>query len=54
MNIKACRNRCAVRKGLYLVDQPNKRNRRDCAQYRESKPEGDVATPLRITEAEEL
>jgi hypothetical protein len=39
---------------LLLDDQPNKRNRRDSAQYRESKPEGDVLAPLRITEAEEL
>ena len=37
-----------------MGDQPSKRNRYDCAQYRKSNPESKGFAPHRITDAQEL
>ena len=39
---------------LYLGDQPSKRNRYDCAQYRKSNPDSKGLAPHRITDTQEL
>jgi hypothetical protein len=39
---------------LYLVDQPNRHDRHDYAQYRESNPESNFVAPHWITDAQEL
>lgn len=41
-------------RGLYLGDQPSKRNRYDCAQYRKSNPDSKGLAPYRITDTQEL
>ena len=41
-------------RGLYLGDQPSKRHRYDCAQYRKSNPDSKGLAPHRITDAQEL
>jgi len=43
-----------ITRGLCLDHQPGKRNRCNRAQNRESKPDGHVRAPFRITEAEVL
>ena len=41
-------------RGLYLGDQPSKRNRYNCAQYRKSYPDSKGLAPHRITDTQEL
>ena len=41
-------------RGLYLGDQPSKRNRYNCAQYRKSNPDSKGLAPHRITDTQEL
>ena len=41
-------------RGLYLGDQPSKRNRYNCAQYRKSDPDSKGLAPHRITDTQEL
>ena len=41
-------------RGLYLGDQPSKRNCYNCAQYRKSNPDSKGLAPHRITDTQEL
>jgi hypothetical protein len=40
-------------RALHLSDQPSKRHRYDCAQYRKANPESKGLAPHRITDAQE-